>query len=33
MVFEWTALHQRELIENGVRLRNAASIAKIAPLE
>ncbi|MEX0777976.1 MAG: DUF4160 domain-containing protein [Phycisphaeraceae bacterium] len=33
MVLEWTALHQRELLENWHRLRNGAAAAPIAPLK
>ena len=33
MVFEWTALHQRELMQNWGRLHNAQPAEKIKPLE
>jgi hypothetical protein len=33
MVIEWTALHQRELVNNWERLRNDQPILKIKPLE
>jgi len=33
MVFEWAALHQRELMRNWRRLHNAEPVAKIRPLE
>jgi hypothetical protein len=33
MVFEWAALHQRELMRNWHRLHNAEPVAKIRPLE
>ena len=33
MVVEWTALHQRELMDNWYRLRNNQSAQKVAPLQ
>jgi len=33
MVFEWTALHQRELMENWLRLQQDQAAQKIEPLE
>jgi hypothetical protein len=33
MVFEWAALHQRELMENWRRLHNAQPVEEIRPLE
>ena len=33
MVFEWAAIHQRELMENWRRLHNAQQIESIKPLE
>jgi hypothetical protein len=33
MVFEWAALHQRELMQNWHRLHNAQPVERIKPLE
>jgi hypothetical protein len=33
MVFEWAALHQRELMQNWRRLHNAEPAVRIQPLE
>jgi len=33
MVFEWAALHQRELMENWRRIHNAQPVESIRPLE
>jgi hypothetical protein len=33
MVFEWAAIHQRELMENWRRLHNAQQVERIRPLE
>ena len=33
MVFEWAALHQRELMQNWHRLHNAQPVQRIKPLE
>ena len=33
LVVEWAALHQRELMQNWVRLRNDQPVERIAPLE
>ncbi len=33
MVFEWTALHQRELLENWRRIQQAETPQRIAPLD
>jgi Domain of unknown function (DUF4160) len=33
MVFEWAALHQRELLENWNRMQRAEAARRIAPLE
>ncbi|HFE66840.1 MAG TPA: DUF4160 domain-containing protein, partial [Chloroflexi bacterium] len=33
MVFEWTALHQQELLENWWRLRSSQAPEKIEPLD
>ena len=33
MVFEWAALHQRELLQNWHRLHNAQPVERIRPLE
>ena len=33
MVFEWAALHQRELMQNWHRLHNAQPVKRIKPLE
>lgn len=33
MVFEWTALHQRELMDNWLRLQQDQAAQKIEPLE
>ncbi|MCL4265094.1 MAG: DUF4160 domain-containing protein [Anaerolineae bacterium] len=33
MVFEWSALHQRELMQNWVRLQTNQRAEKIEPLE